>query len=282
MAMERSVRLAQEYHERDFEWWELVVSQWRRSLYESDSVELNSEAIETLAGTGTLAANWEEFYRKHKHGFFKMRSYLLLAFRVLDEVRSEKLEVVEVGCGTGAAMLPLLHEMPNAEAEVFDVSPTAIESLKEGAMKLNVQDRCIVHVCDAVTAESFPFQNESKDFALMIFTLSGISPEHHKEVLRKTFHSIKPGGFLCFRDYGLFDMAQTRCRIRLGARRYIKQDGVQVSFFSLEDILHLMSRMPEFSIICKELRYCCIRNVNRKTNTQLDRVFVHGVFQRTR
>jgi len=117
----------------------------------------------------------------------------------------------------------------------------------------------------------------SVDFVLFIFTLSAISPHHHSRVLEKALLLLKPGGHLLIRDYGLYDMVQMRCQHKIEDNWYMKADGVQCFFFSLEYIENILADLS-----CKivELKYCTIRNINRKKNMNIDRVFLYAVIQK--
>ena len=89
---------------------------------------------------------------------------------------------------------------------------------------------------------------------------------------------LKPGGQILFRDYGLYDLVQTRCKKRVGKRDYVKEDGLRCCFFSLEDVVTLMADAGGLRKV--ECGYCTVRNVNRKTKAAMDRVWVSGVFQK--
>jgi methyltransferase-like protein 6 len=41
-----------------------------------------------------------------------------------------------------------------------------------------------------------------------MFTLSAVPPEGQAAMLRNAFASLKPGGVLCVRDHGLYDMVR--------------------------------------------------------------------------
>ena len=90
--------------------------------------------------------------------------------------------------------------------------------------------------------------------------------------------ALKPGGKLLIRDHGLYDLTYLRLRPeqRLSERLYRRLDGTMCYFF-IED---LQARAEAAGFITKECIYACVKLLNRKTNTQMKRVFVHGVFAR--
>src|SRR5690554_5518803 len=48
------------------------------------------------------------------------------------------------------------------------------------------------------------------DCVLMVFALSAVQPDMHARVMGSAFELLRPGGLLCFRDYGLYDMTMVR------------------------------------------------------------------------
>lgn len=112
-----------------------------------------------------------------------------------------------------------------------------------------------------------------------MFTLSAVPPELMYNVLRQAACSIKPKGFLLFRDYGLCDMTQLRYKPaqRRGVRLYQRLDGTLAYFFRVEDVKKLMHSA---GFTCVECDYVCVLWKNRKKKQNMKRVFVHGVFQR--
>lgn len=55
--------------------------------------------------------------------------------------RNAALNILELGVGTGAIILSLLHEMPNAKGLGVDVSPDALSCAEENAEANNLDDR---------------------------------------------------------------------------------------------------------------------------------------------
>lgn len=269
------------YYDADFAWEDVAAKRRNKCLGDEAPPMLDSEEVAQRTKEDNLAQSWEAFYAAHANGFFKERSYLAKAFPALVDLSEAQPRVLgELGCGTGAAVLPLLKEIPQLSVQVVDVSPSAIDSLKLLANSKELASRVEASVCDIVQ-DPLPMKLASLDFGLMIFTLSAISPCHHAEVLRKLCVSLRLGGHLCFRDYGLFDMVQTRCKTRLGENWYIKQDGVQCFFFSIEYFQSLLKSLePEVCMAVQECKYVTVRNINRKTGQNIDRVFLNALFQR--
>ncbi|ONK72335.1 uncharacterized protein A4U43_C04F18270 [Asparagus officinalis] len=90
---------------------------------------------------------------------------------------------------------------------------------------------------------------------------------------------LKPGCLLLFRDYGLYDMTMLRFppEQRLGFREYMRSDGTLSYFFSLEIVRDLFLHAGFIEL---ELEYCCVRLVNRRSGKKMQRIWVHGKFQK--
>ena len=145
---------------------------------------------------------WDTFYGKHENKFFKERHWIFIELPELasdlqisnDPVAvddassaeypgsSSRFRVLEVGCGTGSSVFPLLeaNTLKDREGYVYccDFSPKAVELVKTNP---NYDaTRCHAFVCD-VSAENaqFPFPENSLDIILLIFVMSAISPERY-------------------------------------------------------------------------------------------------------
>jgi len=67
------------------------------------------------------------------------------------------------------------------------------------------------------------------DISTLIFVLSAIHPDRFVLALKNIFKVLKPGGYLLFRDYGLYDMAQLRFKPghKIADKLYMRQDGTR-------------------------------------------------------
>jgi release factor glutamine methyltransferase len=71
--------------------------------------------------------------------------------------RLEKLRVLDIGTGSGALLLALLHELKNAIGTGTDVSPAALDVAKTNAARCRLDSRCNFVVCDIATGVEGPF-----------------------------------------------------------------------------------------------------------------------------
>lgn len=73
----------------------------------------------------------------------------ILVENVLNNVDKDKeIEIVDIGTGSGAIILSLLVNLPNAQGKTVDISSKAIEVANENAVNLQVNDRCEFFVGD--------------------------------------------------------------------------------------------------------------------------------------
>jgi len=103
--------------------------------------------------------------------------------------------------------------------------------------------------------------------------------------LEQVKRALAPGGKVCFRDYGLYDMPMLRfdptasCKSASasGDPVFLRGEGTIARFFTVESTRELFEAAGFTTV---ELRYCTVFNHNRKTGQKLKRVFVHGVFEK--
>ncbi|XP_030960821.1 tRNA N(3)-methylcytidine methyltransferase METTL6 [Quercus lobata] len=117
------------------------------------------------------------------------------------------------------------------------------------------------------------------DFVTLIFTLSAVTFQRMPASIKECFSVLKPGGMLLFRDYGLYDMTMLRFEPnqRVGFMEYMRSDGTRSYFFSLDTVRDLFVGAGFIEL---ELEYCCVKSVNRRNEKTMQRVWVHGKFQK--
>ncbi|UJR10217.1 hypothetical protein I4U23_014430 [Adineta vaga] len=219
---------------------------------------------------------WDQFYKRNTSNFFKDRHWTLREF---DINLNESVKLFEVGCGVGNFLFPLLNELPNLSIYACDFSSTAIDLLRQNASY--DQARIQSFVCDLTAETDIPIEENSIDFCSMIFVLSAIHPDKMLHVLQKIHKVLKPGGYLLFRDYGLYDHAMFRFarqrQHKLSENFYVRQDGTRAYFFSIE---YLNNLLKECQFKIDELSYVFKETVNFKEDVCVPRVFLQGKFQK--
>ena len=193
--------------------------------------------------------SWNLFYRRNNTHFFKDRHWTLCEFPELNQVRS----ILEVGCGVGNFILPLLQECENIEkAWACDFSERAVELLREDA---RCDGRVTAFVADVTRANCFIDHNvEMVDAVSAIFVLSAIPPESLLSAIMSVHSVLKQGGIWIIRDYAKGDAAQGRFNAdrRLDHDLFVRQDGTLSRFFDKDHLTELLSSNG-FSILSAEI-----------------------------
>jgi methyltransferase-like protein 6 len=175
---------------------------------------------------------WDLFYKRNETRFFKDRHWTAREFEELSSgVENSNMPKVmlEVGCGVGNFIFPLVEEGTEMFVYACDLSPRAIEFLK---LHPSYNESTIkAFQCDITTDEiSQKIQFESVDLVTLIFVLSAIHPNKFLQTLQNVFNVLKRGGVVLFRDYGLYDMAQLRFKAghKISENFYMRQDGTRL------------------------------------------------------
>lgn len=151
------------------------------------------------------------------------------------------MQILEVGAGAGNTAFPILRssENPNLLIHACDFSQKAVELIRSDP------DYDPIHICAEVwdiasTTETLPLGIEegSIDVVLLIFIFSALSPAQWDQAVRNVWKALKPGGEVCFRDYGRGDLAQVRFKKGrwLEDNFYVRGDGTRVYFFEAEEL----------------------------------------------
>lgn len=190
---------------------------------------------------------WNLFYKNNTANFFKNRKWLQQEFPVLRTVTVEDAGpkvVLEVGAGAGNTAFPILAHNQNSKLKLHacDFSKKAVEVMRShaeyntGLMQADVWD---------VAGEELPpgVQENTVDVVLMIFIFSALSPLQWEQAVRNIHRVLKPGGEVCFRDYGRGDLAQVRFKKGryLEENFYIRGDGTRVYFFEKDELARIWS-----------------------------------------
>ncbi|XP_058744194.1 uncharacterized protein LOC131616770 [Vicia villosa] len=310
---------AAEYFCKDFEWEQL------RSEIESNPSlchHFDSSSSSSSQSPQSDVQAWKQFHIRHSSGkFFKERRYLLKEFpQLLSSPANYNPRLLEVGCGNGSTVLPILRENKDVIVYACDCSDETLDRAKE-IINVNANgDESFKHrfrtFCCDVSTNGFPnwlacnpcrenyLQKQSDvkednglnvkescssegfdccvggvDFVTLIFTLSAVPLERMPRSIKECFSVLKPGGMVLFRDYGLYDMTMLRFEPdkRVGFREYMRSDGTRSYFFCLNTVRNLFLGAGFIEL---ELDYCCVKSVNRKKGKSMQRVWVHGKFQK--
>ncbi|KAK9014149.1 hypothetical protein V6N11_005318 [Hibiscus sabdariffa] len=202
---------------------------------------------------------WDKFYKRHKNKFFKDRHYLEKDWGQYfsDHAHSASGKVVlEVGCGAGNTIFPLIAAYPKLYVQACDISPHAVALVKSHA-EFN-ENRVNAFVCD-VTVDSLLEQIEpsSVDVITLIFMLSAVSPYRMPWILQNVKSVLKPDGYVLLRDYAFGDFAQVK----------LENKNQMIS----DDFYAVMELTVDISTYRKQIKNC-------HKNITMDRRWIRAVF----
>lgn len=226
--------------------------------------------------------HWDLFYKRNADRFFKDRHWTTREFEDLASsagcnVPSRRI-LLEVGCGAGNLVFPLLKEDTGEQLFIFacDFSPRAVQLVRnnpdydETRMKAF---ECDITVGDLVEK----LEDEKVNLVSMVFVLSAIKPEAFLKTLENISKVMSDKGILLFRDYAINDMAMVRFApgTKIADRHYLRQDGTTSYFFTAEEVRALAA---EAGLSTRKLEYVHRRTVNKKEQLDVGRTFLQGVF----
>lgn len=268
------------YHDRDFDYLD-----WVKHCNDMYSIpNIQCEAIDE-----DESHQWQVFYTNHHSGlFYKPRRYISREFErylpiLYHNDPSERFEqselcacfvLLEVGCGHGSSIFPLLqHLAPATKYIATDFSSHALNILT--SHKLYDNSLICVRQWDITT----PFYTSDyvADAVLCVFVLSAIDPINHIISIKNLSDILLPGGHILFRDYAEYDMTMFRHSKRLGDKLYRRNDGTLVFYFSIDYIMILASQCGLQVLECSYATVCV---KNRSNGVSMNRVFIHAVLKK--
>ncbi|KAK3841734.1 MAG: putative methyltransferase [Linnemannia gamsii] len=228
------------------------------------------------------AKNWDRFYKRNETRFYKDRRWIEREFSIFrsseDESEDKTINCLEIGCGVGNFIFPVLEINKRLFMYACDFAPHAIELVKQH--EDYKQGRCSAFVCDLTKdALTDTIPAGSLDIVSSIFVLSAIPAEKLEASIRNIKEVMKPGGMLCFRDYAVYDAAQVKFSSNPGhmldTNLYVRQDGTMSHFFSVEQMTELFEK-EGFKVV--ECGYVHRETINRAMDLSLDRRFLQAKF----
>ncbi|KAG8375693.1 hypothetical protein BUALT_Bualt10G0127100 [Buddleja alternifolia] len=220
---------------------------------------------------------WDIFYKRHQDRFFKDRHYLDKEWGRHFSGDGRKV-ILEVGCGAGNTIFPLLATYPDLFVHACDFSPRAVNLVK--IHKDFTEARVNAFVCDLTSDDLCQHITPSSvDVVTMIFVLSAVSPEKMPVAVQNIRKILKPNGRILFRDYATGDLAQERFtgkEQKISENFYVRGDGTRAFYFSDEFLENLFK---ENGFNMEEHVLCCKQVENRSREIVMNRRWVQAVFK---
>jgi methyltransferase-like protein 6 len=243
---------------------------------------------------------WTSFYKRNTDNFYKDRHYLHIEFPELlmnsnlpvingndsdNNDKNNNVQLLEVGCGVGNAVIPLLDINSNLYVNAIDFATSAINILNKHEYINKYPGRLIANVCnviDDIIPISTLLHKNGIDIVLCMFVISAISPEHQLKVFNKLSSTLKKGGKLLFRDYGRYDEAQLRFKngSKVADNLYVRNDGTLAYYFDLNELIEMCSKVGLYPVSNERCGYIRIAQANRQQGKARHRVFVQCVFEK--
>ncbi|GAC95380.1 hypothetical protein PHSY_002955 [Pseudozyma hubeiensis SY62] len=268
------------------------------------------------------AKNWDKFYKNHQDKFFKDRHWTNREFgselasagsssagkckaAATEEDREEETRMVgedlqgdaesvllEVGCGVGNMLYPLLEGNASLKVHCCDFSARAVDMVKKHP--LYDPERVNAFVYDLTSTPPSPslssFLSSQPSWPnpttiSLIFVLSAIPPTLHAHVLSTLRDILLPhGGHILFRDYAYGDLSQVRYHTKKDAawaepsllsddhHWYRRGDNTFNYFFQEEELRKLASKVG----LEGEVETLRRTAVNRRSEVNMQRRFVQA------
>jgi tRNAThr (cytosine32-N3)-methyltransferase len=191
---------------------------------------------------------WNTFYKNNSSNFFKNRKWLHQEFPILETATSADagpMTILEIGAGAGNTAFPILakNENPHLRLHACDFSKVAVDVMRGHEQ---YDPKYIQADVWDVAGEELPpgLTGESVDVVLMVFIFSALAPTQWEKAVRTVHRLLKPGGVVCFRDYGRGDLAQVRFRKGryLDENFYVRGDGTRVYFFDHDELAEIWKK----------------------------------------
>ncbi|CDU22457.1 related to ABP140-actin binding protein and AdoMet-dependent tRNA methyltransferase [Sporisorium scitamineum] len=288
-----------------------IISTNRRSATEFTVTKHSREA----------AKNWDKFYKNHQDKFFKDRHWTNREFgselgtssaasgsdtvakpkAKSEDDREEETQLVaadvstgesvllEVGCGVGNMLYPLLSANPLLKVHCCDFSSRAVDMVRTHPLYNPDRVNAFVYDLTSPSPPSSPISPPPPTIppGHLIFVLSAIPPHLHSHVLSSLSSLLLPrGGHILFRDYAYGDLSQLRYHTKKDAswsepsllsndphHNWYKRGDNTFNYFFTQRQLEELAKGVGLQGQVETLRR---RMVNRRSEVSMERRFVQA------
>lgn len=220
----------------------------------------NNGYVDVRAATSlqqTQQQQWQHFYQRNGTRFFHDRHWMMKEWPILacpgnlgdaidvvvDWCCSSWLVLdqvglcIELGCGVGNSLYPLMESSSISHYYSCDFSEAAITALRQSPQfDPNRVTAFQADICSVEQVIRYAPQ-DACNVALFIFVLSALHPQHMPAAVATAHTCLKRGGIVLFRDYAWGDAAQLRFDKTPSSRLletglYLRGDGTKAYFFT--------------------------------------------------
>ena len=135
---------------------EQLEKQNKRMISQFEATKLEREARK----------HWDKFYMRNTTNFFKDRHW---TEREFPELSSENLKIIELGCGVGNFIFPILQANASASGYSCDFSQRAVDFVKERAKTDGLEERLSAFTADLTVDDWIQNVNEKVISYLALF-----------------------------------------------------------------------------------------------------------------
>lgn len=241
--------------------------------------------------------NWDLFYKRNGDRFFKNRYWTRHEFVELfrsNNNNKDLLYLLEVGCGCGDFVLPLLENVDKTDdqedvkvpEQLFiyccDISDQAVNILKSNPMyQKHHPSRISAFTADISKSIDLQIQCDNKqvDIVSLVFVLSAIDPRNMATAVSNVYNVLKPSGLVLFRDYAIYDKAMLRfnTKSKICDKFYVRQDGTRAYFFSKTELIDLFHR---YNFVVESIEHVQRETINNSTGDKFSRIFLQAKFRK--
>jgi len=225
--------------------------------------------------------NWDIFYKKNQANFFKDRHYLIREFPELEPPDgAQEHAVLELGCGAGNTVFPILESDARIKVHCCDFSPRAVDLVKQHTNY--TPDRVNAFQCDITKKDLLEDVPKcGVDCVMCVFVLSAISPEKMPLAIRNIAQVVRRAAAarVFVRDYAAGDLAQERfdnkSHQKISDNFYVRGDGTRAYYFT-EDKLRELFEAEGFATECIKTQEKEVEN--RARSLKMERRWIQGHF----
>jgi len=197
--------------------------------------------------------------------------------------------ILEIGAGAGNTAFPILANNKNPQLKIHacDFAKKAVEVIRSQ----EAYDTAFIQadVWDAA-GDTLPpdLEEASVDVVVMVFIFSALAPAQWSKAVDNVYRLLKPGGVVCFRDYGRHDLAQVRFKKGryLAENFYVRGDATRVYFFDKDELVKIWTGKESESADDVEGQRFDVENIgvdrrliiNRKEKLKMHRCWLQGRF----